>query len=87
MWGKRPRNVRARLAPLFIPERQTLSSGTLIHSWSSNDQLSAPGQNSVSTVGQNSIGANIRDPDAEMVHLHTAIRPTNPKTMPLDRQQ
>ena len=58
MRGKPPRNVRARLPPRFIPAPQVPYSGTLIHSWSSNDQLSAPGQNSVGTVGQNSIGTN-----------------------------
>lgn len=58
MRGKSPQNVRARLAPLFILAILVPPSGTLIHSWSPNDQLSAPGQNSVGTVGQNSIGAN-----------------------------
>ena len=58
MRGKSSQNIRARLAPQLIAASQATSSGKLIYSSSPNDQLSAPGQNSVGTVGQNSLGAN-----------------------------
>ena len=52
MRGKSSKTIRARPAPQLIPASQAPSSGKLNHSWSHNDQLSAPGQNS---LGANSL--------------------------------